>query len=191
MGIRGFLTEVEPDRAINAVDRILRDDYTLQKCMKLKVKAESAPLPDALNEVVITVDEPAKLLYARIHANGEPILDCQADGMMVSTQTGSTGYSLSAGGPVLAPGADAFVLTPICPLSEFHPVVFPSDTVLTLEIIKPQTTLILIDGKYRKIIQSKQPAITVSRSENVTSFVRFRKDFYNRLKSRLLFKGAG
>jgi NAD+ kinase len=191
MGIRGFLTEVEPEQALDAVDRILKGDYTLQKCMKLKVVADSTPLPDALNEVVVTVDEPAKLLYANIHANDEPILDCQADGMMIATQTGSTGYSLSAGGPVLAPTTNAFVLTPICPLSVFHPVVFPSDTVLALEIIKPQRILVLIDGKYRKTTQSKHPTITVSRSENVTSFIRFRQDFYHRLKNRLLFKGTG
>jgi len=190
MGIRGFLTEVEPEQAIDAVNRILKGDYTLQKCMKLKVEADGTSLPDALNEVVATADEPAKLLYAKIHAHGEHILDCQADGMMVATQTGSTGYSLSAGGPVLAPGANAFVLTPICPLNMFHPVVFPSDTVLTLQITKPQRILVLIDGKYRKITQSKQPTITVARSKNVTSFIRFRQDFYHRLKSRLLFKGT-
>ncbi len=191
MGIRGFLTEVEPNRALDAADRCLSGEYTIEKCMKLTVNADSIKFPDALNEVAITHDEPAKLLYMRVLRAREPILDCQADSLLISTQTGSTGYSLSAGGPVLDPGVDAFVLTPICPLTDFRPIVFPADSQLTVEIRKPKRVLVLIDGQYTQIVSSKLPSITVTRSEHETSFIRFREDFYHRLKSRLLFKGMG
>lgn len=189
MGIRGFLTEVEPKEAVEAVDKCLKGEYEIEKCMKLAASANGKRFPDALNEVALTHDEPAKLLYTRILKDGKAILNCQADSLLISTQTGSTGYSLSAGGPVLDLSVDAFVLTPICPLTDFHPVVFPSDSMLTVEVLRPKKTLVLIDGQYNKLVSSQLPTITITRSKHQTSFIRFGENFYHRLRSRLLFKG--
>ncbi len=155
MGVRGFLTEVEPKQAFTAVDKCLKGQFTIEKCMKLSITADNVKFPDALNEVLISAGEPAKLLYARILKDREPILNCQADGLMVATQTGSTGYSLSAGGPVLDPGVNAFVLTPICALSVFRSIVFPASSSLTLDVIRPRKVLIVVDGHHRQIISSK------------------------------------
>jgi NAD+ kinase len=189
MGIRGFLTEVEPKLAFTAVDKCLNGDYGIEKCMKLTTRADGSKFPDALNEVLITHDEPAKLLYTRILKDNKPILTCQADSLLISTQTGSTGYSLSAGGPVLDPSVDAFVLTPICPLTDFRSVVFPGNSSLTVEVLRPNKMLVLIDGQFNRLISSKLPTVTVTRSKDETSFIRFTDNFYNRLRSRLLFKG--
>jgi NAD+ kinase len=191
MGVRGFLTEVEPKQALTAVNKCLSGQFTIEKCMKLSVTANRTKFPDALNEVLMLADEPAKIIYARILKNDEPILNCQADGLMVSTQTGSTGYSLSAGGPVLDPNVDAFVLTPVCSLSIFRSIVFPANSKLTVNIIRPRKVLVVIDGQHRQLIESKLPSLTVTRSEHESSFIRFRETFYNRLRSRLLFKGLG
>lgn len=189
MGVRGFLTEVPPKQAFAAVDKCLSGDFQIEKCMKLSITSDSAKFPDALNEVVASADEPAKLLYTRILKNSERILNCQSDGLMAATQTGSTGYSLSAGGPVLDLEVNAFVLTPICPLGLFHPVVFPADSKLTIEVVKPKRIFVLVDGRHRQLISSRRPTLTVTRSKYVTSFIRFKQDFYHRLRSRLLFKG--
>jgi NAD+ kinase len=189
MGVRGFLTEVDPKHALSAVDKCLAGEFKIEKCMKLAITADGTKFPDALNEVVISADEPAKLLYTRVLRNKDPIINCQSDGLMAATQTGSTGYSLSAGGPVLDPGVDAFVLTPICPLSVFHPIVFPADSILTIEVNKPRKTQILIDGHSRQLVSCRQPGLTVTRSKNKTSFIRFGENFYHRLRSRLLFRG--
>ena len=189
MGIRGFLTEVEPKLAFTAVDKCLNGDYGIEKCMKLTTRADGSKFPDALNEVLITHDEPAKLLYTRILKDNKPILTCQADSLLISTQTGSTGYSLSAGGPVLDPSVDAFVLTPICPLTDFRSVIFPGNSSLTVEVLRPNKMLVLIDGQFNRLISSKLPTVTVTRSKNETRFIRFTDNFYNRLRSRLLFKG--
>jgi NAD+ kinase len=189
MGVRGFLTEIEPKSAFSAVDKCLNGNFEVEKYMKLSITADGLNFPNALNEVVISPDEPAKLLYAHIFKDGERILDCQSDGLMVATQTGSTGYSLSAGGPVLDPGVNAFVLTPIIPLSTFHPIVFPSNSELTIEVIKSRRTQILVDGHYRQIATSKLPRIEITRSKYETSFIRFKHNFYHRLRSRLFFKG--
>lgn len=189
MGVRGFLTEVPPKQAFTAIDRCLNGDFQIEKCMKLSIAGDSAKFPDALNEVVVSADEPAKLLYTRIMKNEEHILDCQSDGLMAATQTGSTGYSLSAGGPVLDLEINAFVLTPICPLGLFHPIVFPASSRITIEIVKPRKISVLVDGRHRQLISSRRLSLTVTRSKYETSFIRFKHNFYNRLRSRLLFKG--
>jgi NAD+ kinase len=190
MGVRGFLTEIEPKHASAAVDKCLKGQFAIEKCMKLSITTEGTKLPDALNEVLISTGEPAKLLYAHILKDKEPVLDSQADGLMVSTQTGSTGYSLSAGGPVLDPGVNAFVLTPICALSVFRSIVFPADSSLTIEAIRPRKVLVVVDGHHRQLISSRNPSLTITRSKQETSFIRFKENFYNRLRSRLLFKGT-
>jgi NAD+ kinase len=191
MGVRGFLTEVEPKDACAAVDRCLKGEFKVEKCAKLAVSTCEGAIPDALNDIVISAGEPSKILYTQISKNEKPILKCQADGLIVSTQTGSTGYSLSAGGPVLDPEVDAFVLTPICSLTVFDSLVFPADSKVTIKAIRPKDVLVLIDGNYRQLLTTENPALTVTRSKNVTSFIRFKDDFYNRLRSRLLFKGMG
>jgi NAD+ kinase len=191
MGVRGFLTEVEPKDACQAVEKTLKGDFRIEKCAKLAVSVGEEALPDALNDVVISAGEPSKILYTQICKDEKPILKCQADGLIVSTQTGSTGYSLSAGGPVLDKEVDAFVLTPICSLTVFRSLVFPADSKVTVKAIRPKKMLVLIDGNYRQLITTKALAVTVTRSKNEAAFIRFEDDFYNRLRCRLLFKGMG
>jgi len=190
MGVRGFLTEVEPQDACKAVERILKGDYKIVKSTKMAVWAGKEPLPDALNDVVISTGEPSKILYAEICKNGKPILKCQADGLIMSTQTGSTGYSLSAGGPVLDQEVDAFVLTPICSLTVFHSLVFPTECTLTFNVLKPEKMLVLIDGNFRRFLNSEELMVKITKSENTTCFIRFETTFYDRLRNRLLFKGT-
>jgi NAD+ kinase len=191
MGVRGFLTEIEPKEACAAVDRCLKGDFTIEKCCKLTVSAGEENTPDGLNDVVVSAGEPSKLLYTQIFKDEEPILKCQADGLIVATQTGSTGYSLSAGGPVLDLDVDAFVLTPICSLTVFRSIVFPADSKVTIKAIRPKEMMVLVDGHFRQRITSENACLTVTRSKNVTSFIRFKSDFYDRLRNRLLFKGMG
>ncbi len=189
MGIRGFLTEIEPKHAFHAVDRCLKGKYKIENCMKLTATADGVEFPDALNEVAVTHDEPAKILYTRILKDDKPILTCQADSLLISTQTGSTGYSLSAGGPVLDPDLDAFILTPVCPITDFRPIAFPANSSLTIQVLRPRKMLVLIDGHNNQLITGKLPSLTVTRSKHTTSFIRFGEGFYHRLQSRLLFKG--
>jgi NAD+ kinase len=190
MGVRGFLTEVEPHIALEAIDRILNGDYKVEKCNKLCVTAGEEILPDALNDVVVSAGEPSKILYAEIRKGGKPILKCQADGLIVATPTGSTGYSLSAGGPVLDSEVNAFVITPICSLTVFHSLVLPADCAITINALRPNNMYVLIDGNFRKLLTENEPSVSIEKSSNVTTFIRFETDFYDRLRNRLLFKGT-
>lgn len=191
MGVRGFLTEVEPEEAIAAVDKTLTGKFTIEKCPKLAASVDGEDLPDALNDIVVSGGEPSKILYMQICKNGNPVAKCEADGVIVSTQKGSTGYSLSAGGPVLDPQLDATVVTPICSLTTFRSLVFPADSKITIELLRPKDVLLIVDGNYRQVVPAKKPSVQVFRSKNTSTFIRFKNDFYNRLHSRLQFKGTG
>ncbi len=191
MGVRGFLTEVEPKDAISAVDRIWKGDYKIERCQKLSATANGETTPDALNDVVISGGEPSKIVYIQVYKESKPIAQLEADGVIIATQTGSTGYSLSAGGPIMDPTIDAIILTPICSLTTFRSMVFPADSKIKIESVRPKDMLVLIDGNFRLLLPAKSPCITVQRSKNVTSFIRFDQDFYSRLETRLLFKGKG
>jgi len=187
MGARGFLAEVAPKEALKALDRTLKGDYKLEQTTKLASYHGNTRLPDALNEVSITSLTPAKLLSMRIWKDNEMVGECQSDGAVVASQTGSTGYSLSAGGPVIDPELPAFVFTPIAPLIVFHPIVFSTDSTINIEINRPKRAVVVIDGHFQTETTPELSKITITKSEYKSSFVRFEGDFYHRLKGRLLF----
>jgi NAD+ kinase len=187
MGVRGFLAEVKPENAIKAVDDFLAGKYTLEHCMKLASYIGKVRLPDALNEVVFTSWAPAKLLHMRLWKGNVPMAECRSDGAVVATQVGSTAYSLSAGGPVIDPEVQAFVFTPIAPLTVFHPIVFSSESTLHVDFVSPKKAVVVVDGHYQTEVAPKRARITVTKSEHTSSFVRYGENFYHRLQGRLLF----
>lgn len=189
MGVRGFLTEVEPKDAYCAIDKILKGEFKIEKCAKLTAVVNGKTIPDALNDVVIAGREPSKVVYIQIYKDDQPVLQCEADGLIVSTQTGSTGYSLSAGGSVLDPEVDAIVLTPICSLTVFRSMVMPANCKVKIEATRLKDMVAIVDGNFRLSLPSKKASMTVCRSINVSSFIRFKDEFYDRLQNRLLFKG--
>lgn len=187
MGARGFLAEVEPKDALKALARTLKGNYKLERSAKLASYVGRKRLPDALNEVSIASSAPAKLLKMKIWKDNVLIGECQSDGAVVASQTGSTGYSLSAGGPVVDPDVQAFVFTPIAPLTVFHPIVFSTNSTIHVDLQKPKRAIVVIDGHFQIETSREQSRVTITKSEHESSFVRFRGDFYNRLKGRLLF----
>jgi len=187
MGVRGFLAEVSPKEGLDALDRCLERKFSLERYMKLASSVGENRLPDALNEVFITSPAPAKLLYAKIWKDDTLVAECRADGIVIASQVGSTGYSLSGGGPVLDPELDAFVLTPICPLTAFHPIVFSTKSTIHIQLLKPKRAIVVLDGHLQREVEPKRNRITITRSEYETFFIRFKEDFYHRLKARLLF----
>lgn len=187
MGVRGFLTEVAPERAFEAIDKYLKGLYFIEQYSKLASYIGEIKLPDALNEVFITSRYLAKLLHVRIWKGSKVVTDCRADGMIVASQVGSTGYAFSAGGPIIDPDIDAFVLTPVCPITFLHPIVFSTDAQVTIELLKPKSASVVVDGDFQMKIDKKAPLISIKKSEHESSFIRFKDRFYHRLKARLLF----
>lgn len=118
-GNLGFLTEVEENRMDEALERLMADEYTVESRIMLKEqkmfhRVRSVSSCYALNDMVISKRGDCRLITVRVLVNGELADVYRADGLIVSTPTGSTGYNLSAGGPVMSPGTHAMVVTPIC-----------------------------------------------------------------------------
>ena len=185
MGVRGFLTEVDPKEGFEAIDRCLAGEFSLEVFRKVACRVGGEDLPHALNEVYITSKTPAKMLYVRILKDSEVVGSCRADGFVVASKAGSTGYSLSGGGPILDPSIDAFVLTPICPLTLFYPIVFSNDSLVKIRLMKPQEAVIVVDGDFIYELSGEE-TVEVTGSKYTTKFVRLETDFYSRLRRRLL-----
>jgi len=187
MGARGFLTEIPPDEALEAVNRYLNGSYHVESYSKIASFIGGFRLPDALNEIFITSRHLAKLLHVKIWKDNVEVMDCRADGVIIASQVGSTAYSFSSGGPILDPQVDALVLTPVCPVSLIRPIVFPAGSRITVELLKPKTAVVVVDGDYQKSIGGGESKVTALISEHKSRFIRFKPNFYSRLKSRLLF----
>lgn len=189
MGSRGFLTEVYPDEVEAALENMLMGDYGVEECIKVASKSLDTDdtYPDALNEILISSSMPSKMLDMRLSIDGVHIMDIQADGAMVATPTGSTAYNLSAGGPIVKPGVEAMILTTICPYSYFRSVVVPTDSRITVELIKPRAEgIVIADGREYAPIKPLS-SVEIWKSEHTTRFVRF-KPFFERLERRLIFR---
>ena len=184
MGRRGFLTEVDPQEILPAIDRCIKGDYILERYIKLSSVAGRKKLPDALNELLIASTSLSKVMGLRIIKDGLPVAECYCDGLIIATPTGSTAHSLSAGGSVLDPKLEAFILTPICPIVPTPPIVFSSMNRIQIQLIKIKNKArVSIDGQYQTSI-SRSQTITIKKSKHYASIIRFSKNFYNRLRRR-------
>ena len=119
LGTLGYMTEIEPSGLEEALERLIAGDYEQESRMMLEGKAflEDGRIQEgwALNDIVISRSGPLRTIQFDIYVNGRFLNDYNADGMIVTTPTGSTGYNLSAGGPIVEPKARLITLTPICP----------------------------------------------------------------------------
>lgn len=119
LGTLGYLAEVETAHLETALDKLIRDEYTIEERMMLNgttpPHSKSALESLAFNDVVITRSGPLRIVNYKIYVNGKYLHSYKADGIIVATPTGSTGYNLSAGGPIVKPSASSIVITPICP----------------------------------------------------------------------------
>lgn len=114
MGTLGYLAEVERSNVRGALDRLFRDDVDVEERMMLLGSVGETFSDTALNDIVVTREGGLRLVHFHVYVNGALLNSYQADGIIISTPTGTTGYNLSAGGPVVEPTASMFVITPIC-----------------------------------------------------------------------------
>lgn len=119
LGTLGYLTEIEKNNIFPALDKLISNDYVIEKRLMLKgvvCKENKTVLKKrALNDIVINRHGSLRIIDFNIYVNDEFLVSYSADGIIISTPTGATGYNLSAGGPIVDPKADIIVLTPICP----------------------------------------------------------------------------
>lgn len=187
LGTRAFLTEISHERALEAINSYLKGSYKIETHSKVASFIGDFRLPDALNEVFVTTRHLAKILHAKVWKDNVEVAECWGDGIIIASQVGSTAYSFSSGGPIVDPSIDALILTPVCPANLIRPIIFPASSQITIEILKPKNAMLIVDGDYRKEIEGDRNKVTVRISEHKVNFIRFKYNFYRRLRERLLF----
>lgn len=154
LGSMGFLTELQPDDMYPDLEKILAGDYTIEeRCtLTFRLFRERKKVSEhvVLNDVVITKSALARMITLDIRVNGELVATCTSDGLIVSTPTGSTAYSLSAGGPILDPSMSAILVTPICPHTmTYRPLVVPgtAEVRVSLDDSIDEAVYLTLDGQ--------------------------------------------
>lgn len=195
LGTLGYLAEVEEKNIFAALDALIEDHYEIENRMMLQGHVEGAdgkafgnnehaPVSElALNDIVISRRGRLRIVEYRIYVNGEHLYTYGADGMIISTPTGSTGYSMSAGGPIISPKASMILITPICPhtLNTRSIVLSPEDEVV-VEIgpgrkLESEYGEVSFDGTVSYQVSSGD-RILVSCAKEKTSIVRIHKESF-------------
>ena len=185
MGRRGYLTEVEPSEFEAAFTKWEKGDYELEQQWKLSVIHQNRLLGEALNEALLLPTIPAKMLNLNLAFRGKRVFQARADGIIVSTPTGSTAHSFSAGGPVLETSMDSVSLTLIAPLQPVKSIVVPVKAGVQLRVVEPGPSAnLVIDGRFEREIRIGQ-SLSFRKSGNSTFFVRFGDSFLQRSLRRL------
>lgn len=140
IGTLGYLTEVEPANLEDALQKLLDGNFCVEERMMLSgaVFREGTLREEncALNDITITRCGHLRMLYFQIYVNGKLLKEYHADGIIIATPTGSTGYNMSAGGPIVEPGAQLIVLTPVCPHTlQTRSVILRADDEISIRII--------------------------------------------------------
>jgi NAD+ kinase len=185
MGAVGFLTEIDPAETFTALEQVLAGKYFVDKRTQLRVW-HNKELHQALNEVVIMTQKPAKMLHIEISVDDEVVEELRADGLIIATPSGSTAYSMSAGGPIVDPRVGAFIIVPICPFKlGARPTVVPNDSVIKVKFLREgKKAVAVIDGQFEEEINYMDEFI-FKKAENYAYFVRLSKNFYRRVREKL------
>ena len=184
LGTLGYMTEIEPDGLEEALDRLIAGDYQQESRMMLKGMAfltEGRTEEGwALNDIVISRSGSLQIIKFNIYVNGQFLHDYDADGVIVTTPTGSTGYNLSAGGPLVEPKARLIMVTPICPhtLNQRSIILSPED-VVEIEVLpgregKVQTVEANFDGGHVIPLRTGD-RIRIVKSEKSTEFIQLNR----------------
>jgi len=198
MGRLGFLAEVAPDELCGVLPSVLNGNFVASPRMLLKIEVLSSGKKSksksflALNDAVLLRLPKASVMSVRVTVSGEPIAHYRGDGLIVSTATGSTGYNLSAGGPILSERLKAMIVTPICPHTLANrPIVLSGDEIVEVsaETRTGSTVELVMDGQTSCQLKSGTP-VRISRAPSEFNLVTIgRKGRYEIIRDKLHWAG--
>ena len=194
LGTLGFLTSAEKSELPKCLDSVLDDSCSIDERMMLEGVAyhgsEKIQMNIALNDVIIARAGFSRLVELKIYVNGELLSIYNADGIIVSTPTGSTGYSLSAGGPIIFPQTDVIVITPICPHSlQARSLVVSGEDRIMIEIGRRRKTqeeaMVTFDGRSAQELETGD-RIEIYKAQETTQLIRLKgRSFYQVLQNKI------
>jgi NAD+ kinase len=192
MGTLGFLTEVKVEEVYETLELVLKGKYSIQERSMLEacVKREGKELfcLPVLNDVVITKSAIARVIDFRLSLNGVPVARMKADGLIASTPTGSTAYSLAAGGPIVHPQVGGTVITAICPHSlNVRPLVIPEEAVIEVELRQKDGDIMLtLDGQFGyELHLGDRISVTKYKKHSLKVVQSPKRDYFELLRTKL------
>ncbi len=183
LGTLGFLTEIEPESVDRAMEMLVNDEFTVEKRSLLEGCVSEGEKVRALNDVVLTRNGTLRISDFNITVNGQLLAEYMADGVIISTPTGSTGYNLSAGGPIASPASELIMLTPICPHTLNHrSIILSYRDEIRIDIPNAndgsmQEMELSFDGSSKKIVRTGD-TIQIKSSEAKVGFAKLGKDSF-------------
>jgi NAD+ kinase len=193
LGGLGFLTQVAVEEAQQAVDRVLKGDFEVDRRITLEVVVQRATNDlrrmdrfVAVNDVVLNRGPLGRMLQLEVWASGQPFCTYRADGLIIATPTGSTAYALSAGGPIVYPTLGVVVLAPICPhtLSN-RPIVLPDSFEIEVRVkVSDHDATMTVDGQESSMVGAED-GIRVKRGSHAVSLVRSEHGYFEVWRNKL------
>ena len=191
IGRLGFLADVPAEEMLQAVEALIAGNLIVEERTLLMVESSDGTVfeyPFALNEISILKQDSSSMISIHTTLNGEPIHTYQADGLLVSTPTGSTAYSMSVGGPIVVPQAGNFILSPVASHSlNVRPLIVPDNWIVDLEVKSRSNCFQLaLDG--RAIILNENTHLRISKANFTTKVVKQQNHtFFDNLKNKLMW----
>ncbi len=190
MGGFGFMTVVNLDEMLDTMEMILKGEYTVSQRMLLNVSVEGAEHP-ALNDVVINRGDLSRMVNLETFVDGKYLSTFKADGLIISTPTGSTAYSLSSGGPIVLPELNSIIINPICPHTLTNrPLVLPPESAIEVVIrTKEGKASVTLDGQDLFVLKSGD-RVQVRKSQHHIKLIESpHRDYLEILRTKLGWGG--
>lgn len=190
-GRLGFLADISQQEMEATLNDFFNGNYKIEERSLIQVQSEEAPLkgyPYALNEVAVLKRDNSSMISIRVEINGEYLTTYQADGLIINTPTGSTGYALSVGGPIIMPQAGIFGITPVAPHSlNMRPLTLKDEAEITLEVeSRSHNFLVAIDGRSESCREGTR--LTLKKAPyRIKVFQRKEHSFFNTLRNKLMW----
>lgn len=196
LGRLGFLTSVNPAQLCRSVDMLINGQYDLENRSLIAAAGGSlkSHFPDgliALNDMVITRVDASRMIELRVRVNGQLLTDYRCDGLIVSTPTGSTAYSLAAGGPIVHPSSDVYTLTPICPhtLSNRSVILGLDSEIEVTCLSRVPAAMLTADGQESCELSQGNPVI-ITRAANPLHLIQLHgHEYFKTLREKLQWTG--
>lgn len=191
MGRLGFLADVLPGEVEAALDSLYAGECQIEEHVVIQVEAEGGVLagnPFALNDIAVLKRDDASMISIRTQVDGEFLVTYQADGLIVTTSTGSTAYNLSNGGPIIIPQSSSLCLTPVAPHSlNIRPVVINDTAEITLDVeSRSHNYLVAIDGRSERMTEGTR--LVIRKAAHTIKIVKQRNQrYFSTLREKLMW----
>jgi NAD+ kinase len=192
----GFLAEIAEDKLFSVAEKIINKKFEINPRMRLQVelnrRGEVFVQESVLNDVVINKGALARLAHIRTYVDGQYLTTYKADGLIVATPTGSTAYSLAAGGPILHPGVPAIIMTPISPFTLTNrPLIIPDSACITIRLEeKSEDIMLTFDGQAGLEIDEKDTIIVRKGKHPINMITMPGQEYFDVLKAKLRWSGG-